>query len=1065
MVFTRKTIKNLTGGVSQQPDAIRSDNQCTEQVNFLSDPVLGLTRRPGLLALGSLGSDGNTLSTYAHDSKNIFTHLINRSKVEQNFLGIGYWTSGGSGQYGGTVELSNALTGAQVAVATTDATTGYNANLYLTVSDVDDQRSLYADSHPYSAVTIADHTFVVNKTVIPVMKETLYGQQGVYDRPYVKRGLLFVKEGAYNANYTATMTDSEGTTRTVRVDTSDGLNNVGSGQQDGADDAKTDNVAGALHYGLQNQANNGVDFEMSAGDFVEENTDILVSWKDDSTTYVCNSASNGSDVEKATISMLAQPTFRDVGGNEYNYFVMFNALANVNPWYFQFGVLGTDFDTDIGASGQAGLGATIAVAIGAHVHETAQNLVDAMNSVLVNVPNVDYGYHAHVDYDEGTSTPIIVLIKNQTATNHFVFGTFNVTNVLPVGTSRTDGANTSGVDSRIRFQRKGSTIAWYAFFGTEAEAKASSVLVELEDSYGDTMTSSFASETETFAGLPVVAPNDFLIKIEGAPESLADDYYVRFVPDNPTTGQNHMAKGSWEESLASGSKYQIDAETMPHTLVKQTDGTYKFGVADWDDKQVGDKVLDPHPSFIGERIRDLFFFKSRLGFLAGESVIMSELDNPYNFWRTTTTQVLATDRIDISSSVNEITRFNFAVPFSNQLLIFSDRTQFLVNYGTQGLTPMSASVDLIGRYDCSDRARPVVNNSSIVFAQSLSRTSSVYEMYPTGTTALSFEAKEISEQLSGYISGDIINIDASSLAGAVVIQTDVGDNSLYVYKYYDKGRDRVVSSWSRYELAVDQIKGVVFVGDVLKLVTQTGNNGTGAEDPTHNAAPYMTQMRFDNTDPLTHAADFYYTILDSAVSYDASDGYTKITLPFFMRGRGYTALLPLTVFNQLGVVQTPHSATTGMADNKVAIAGDLKTNYGTASGSTITVGFNYVSKYTFSDQYLKRGSKDGKEIAITDGRTTVKWAEFYLTNTQRLDAKVTFDSGLNKSDSAKTFAGTVAGGAVLGNRESESDLLRIHVGAKNNVPTITIESSTHETATITGASFELMHTSRLSRTN
>jgi len=51
------SLKTLLQGVSQQPTRDRLPGQCTEQVNMSSDPVKGLTRRPGSDLVGIVGSN------------------------------------------------------------------------------------------------------------------------------------------------------------------------------------------------------------------------------------------------------------------------------------------------------------------------------------------------------------------------------------------------------------------------------------------------------------------------------------------------------------------------------------------------------------------------------------------------------------------------------------------------------------------------------------------------------------------------------------------------------------------------------------------------------------------------------------------------------------------------------------------------------------------------------------------------------------------------------------------------------------------------------------------------
>ena len=883
MAIERKTIKTLTGGVSQQPHALRRDNQCTEQVNFLSDPIKGLVRRPGSKFMGNAPTPAPGLNS---TPANTFTHIINRDDDTQLLLAIKYNTTDTTPDMG----LYDMQTGAEIDIKSADGTIDAVTTYLGTTS------TAYTPGTPYEAVTIADHTFVLNKSkTVALTSNTSHGT-GHYEKQFGKRGMIFVKEGAYNAEYSVTAVDNDSSVRKLRVTTSGGLSG-------GEKDSKTDNIAAAIEWGL---------------------------------------SADGKTIEGAS--------------------------------YFGTGK-GNDEDTQIRMT----------------VH------------------------------DDGTE-------------------------VIEPATDRTfnDGA------TQITFEIEGSVVSWYADYGAQTPYDASGIKVEVSDSYGDTMTSGISNTRESFEGLPVVAPNNYLLKIEGAPESKLDDYHVHFVADDPMSAHSDLGRGKWEETMDVVQYYELDEETMPYKLVKFSDTEYRWMPGEWEDKTVGDSATDPEPAFVQNTISDLFFFKGRLGFLTGETMVMSELDNPFNFWRTTTSQVLATDRISVSSSVNEITVFNYAVPFSNQLILFSDRTQFIVNYGSGGLTPMTTSLALISRYESSRFARPVSNDNSVIFAQRRSTSTAIYEMYPTGATDLSFEAKNISEQINNYIVGEVVKIETSSLAGAVVVQTDLQDNLLYVYRYYDRARERIVSSWSRYEMGCSYVISYFFVGNVMRMVDVT--LPFLPQVFTH-AKVAFNELRFDNTASLPFSVDGYYTFASSDISWDNTD--TTLTVPWSPEALGDADEFSFIVFDDTGVVYTTGTTTS----TTVVVPGENLT------GLNVTIGMKFTSTYTFSHQYL-RGGEGGKEsLAITDGRTTVKWVEVYLEDTQHIKAEVSFPTEVNKTSSSKTFSGTAAGGIDYGDRESEGSYLRLFVGARNDVPTITLSSDTHEAATVVGASFEMIHTSRLSRTS
>jgi len=511
--------------------------------------------------------------------------------------------------------------------------------------------------------------------------------------------------------------------------------------------------------------------------------------------------------------------------------------------------------------------------------------------------------------------------------------------------------------------------------------------------------------------------------------------------------------------MQSGLQYQLDETTMPHQLIKVSSTTYKFEAATWSDKTVGDANSDAAPSFIGNPINDIFFYKSRLGMLAGESVVMSEVDNAFNFWNTSVINSVDSDRIDISSSVNEITYLNWAIPFANQLVIFSDRAQFLLTQGNQGLTPSTAALSLGSSYENSTIARPVVNDNTIIFAQEKSGSSAVYEMYPTGSTELSFEATNISEHIPSYISGKIINIHASSLASTVVVETDSNDSTLYVYRYYNSGQKRVQSAWSKYVLACNHLKIGGFLSDKFHLIE---GHYTITGDEVGECSWILSYMKFDNTDSLSHSVDLAFDVPTAKMTEaNPTSGKTRIEVEWFMAGNTDREAL-IVVFDKTTNTVYPVDATTSTNDQYVYVTGVIHVN------ANIVIGIKFTASYEFSKQYIKRGSADGKQTAITDGRTTNKWVEVFFNDTQHLTTTVSFPSYALRDSSTKTFDGNpdnTISGVRTGEQPSETESLRTSVAARNDLPTITLTSATHQTVTITGATFELMHTSRASRTN
>lgn len=160
MTLTSSNVPNLAGGVSQQPPAIRLENQFESQTNAYATIVEGLSgRRPSYHLAKLMDAVGPTS----------FWHVINRSPTEQHALCIA----------GNQLRIFNILTLVEETVTFPDGT-GYLVN------------TLPRDG--FRAVTVADFSFITNLDVVCAMKSDL--------TPKSNPEVLFnVKLGNYGKNY------------------------------------------------------------------------------------------------------------------------------------------------------------------------------------------------------------------------------------------------------------------------------------------------------------------------------------------------------------------------------------------------------------------------------------------------------------------------------------------------------------------------------------------------------------------------------------------------------------------------------------------------------------------------------------------------------------------------------------------------------------------------------------------------------------------------------------------------------------------------------------------------
>ena len=337
-----------------------------------------------------------------------------------------------------------------------------------------------------------------------------------------------------------------------------------------------------------------------------------------------------------------------------------------------------------------------------------------------------------------------------------------------------------------------------------------------------------------FEDLPIQAPHNFVIKVAGLPEEDRDDYYVKFVQSSLNTSV--PGSGEWEETVAPGILTTINAGTMPHGLIRYFDDNdnpfFVFKAFDgqaysvngnplegsdiaWGTRKVGDTQTNPLPSFLGQTISDIFIFKNRLGFLSGESVILSESGEYFNFFRTSVTTLLDSDVIDVGSAYPGITLFHSAVPYLDRLILFADKVQMAIQASNGPLSPKTVSLSVVSNYDYLRAASPAPVNDLIFFAFNRGGFSGIRNMQVSQDDSNILTAVDISAHVPQYIAGQAIYMAASAHDNVLVVLADSDPSKLYIYKWFDNERSRVQSSWSEWAFERGEVIGFGWEGSTL----------------------------------------------------------------------------------------------------------------------------------------------------------------------------------------------------------------------------------------------------------
>lgn len=404
-----------------------------------------------------------------------------------------------------------------------------------------------------------------------------------------------------------------------------------------------------------------------------------------------------------------------------------------------------------------------------------------------------------------------------------------------------------------------------------------------EDSRGDTFLKAFKGQTGDFLDLPPKGKLGFTIKIVGDAKDQEDDYYVS-LQDPEGNGQY-----VWREGLAGGLLTGFDANTMPHQLVKQTDGSFVFQYAPWELREAGDDVTNPLPSFVGNTINDIFLHRNRLGVLSDENVIFSEVAEYYNFFAKTVLTILDSNPIDVAVSNNQVSILRHAIPFSKSLVLFSDLTQFNLSSGDV-LTPETVSIDVATQFEASLRAKPQGAGRFVFFATRRGKWSGVREYFVEAGTDQNTNALEVTAHVPRYLQGEVTKLAASSNEETLLAICADDPNALYVYRYYWSTQSKLQSAWSRWTfdgrvlncdfnmsdiyILIERADGIHL--EVINMSRDTAANYTEGAWSVHLDRRVQLQTGGVTTVPYTDPALTYVTEKGLVLDKDAADFSTVL---------------------------------------------------------------------------------------------------------------------------------------------------------------------------------------------
>ncbi|WP_236238533.1 phage nozzle protein [Pseudomonas rhodesiae] len=549
--------------------------------------------------------------------------------------------------------------------------------------------------------------------------------------------------------------------------------------------------------------------------------------------------------------------------------------------------------------------------------------------------------------------------------------------------------------------------------------------VKTEDGYANQLLNSFIYQVQTFGKLPAQCIDGYLVEITGEASRTGDNYWVRF----DAAGQ------VWKETVKPGIITGFEPTSMPHALVRAADGQFDWKALTWPDRTCGDDLTNPMPSFVDATINDIFFFRNRLGFLSGENVVMSRTSKYFNFFPASVSSISDDDPIDVAISHNRVSILKYAVPFSEQLLLWSDQAQFVLS--SQGImSTKTAQLDLTTEFDVSDGARPFGIGRGVYFAAPRAAYTSLKRYYAVQDVSDVKSAEDISSHVPSYLQNMVYHIHGSGTENFVSILSDTEENKVYIYKFLYLKEELVQQSWSHWEFGINnRVLAADCIGSYMYLLNERVGVGMCLEriEFTADTVDYMQE-------PYRAYMDMKKLMMPTRYDEDLNETYASLSDIY---GGVPDSLSVFYTLDPKGVLER-HTSDNWNVDDRIRFVGNRM-------GTTFIIGHEYGFQYEFSKFLIKQTADDGTTNTEDIGRLQLRraWVNY--------DSSGAFEISVNNGSSQ--FVYVMAGGrvgteAVLGGLTLGTGQYKFPVTGNAKVQSVTLSSYAPVPLNIIGCGWE-----------
>ncbi|QPB11913.1 non-contractile tail tubular protein Gp12 [Providencia phage PSTCR2] len=501
------------------------------------------------------------------------------------------------------------------------------------------------------------------------------------------------------------------------------------------------------------------------------------------------------------------------------------------------------------------------------------------------------------------------------------------------------------LDSLLGKTMTGNTTIGKLFDGDENQTDGEILKIETKDGYNNQLINGIISTVQTFNKLPATAPDGYIVEILNDPSQSSDGYFVKYSTEMK----------AWKECPKWNLKKGLDAKTLCHALRRNADNTFSLVTLEWNDRVCGDEDTNPMPSFVGNTLNDVFFYRNRLGFLSGENVILSRTGRYYNFFPQSVATLSDDDPIDVAVSNNRISILQYAVPFNDELLLWSDEAQFVLTSGGI-LSSKTVELNLTSEFDVSDKARPFSMGRGVYFAAPRANHTSIKRYYAVQDVSEVKDAEDISSHVPRYIPNGVYSITGSGTENFCSILTSGAQHQLFIYKFYYSDSNLMIQSWSHWDFGEGiKILAAGCISSEMYLIFESKD------------AIWLGRMNFTGNTVDFADTETYRTFIDHKIrvklqgTYDINLNETTVK---------YSSLWSHTINDDRDIFLVDSQ---GVSYRFEAGQKEFKLQ-GNRVGQNFMAGFAIPFRYEFSKFLIKKMAEDGSVATEDTGRLQLQRA-------------------------------------------------------------------------------------------